>query len=218
MPSPKAMCGSGSRVISNWSAFLKTVAHRDRRRQYHQHGTAFGNALPVEFHLLQHIARAICCTGLVKRNISSSAPSNRAGFAFSCANCSGYSSSASVPLPMRLTVVSWPASNSNKQHGDQLILQYESPCSSACTSARIKSSAGSRRRSAIKRLEGRDGKTVGNCCSVFHSDPPSKKLCDHVMKSVPRPATGTPIISEMTVSGSGRAKSAIRSTVLLPAI
>ena len=75
------------------------------------------------------------------------------GLALSSASWSGLRCSASKPLPIRLTVVSWPAPNSRMILAVSSSLESLLPSSSACTSCVIRSSPGVFRRSSNNLLE-----------------------------------------------------------------
>ena len=70
------------------------------------------------------------------------------GSSCSSRSWSGLRCSASRPLPIRLTVVSWPAPNSRMMLAVSSSLESLLPSSSACTSWLVRSSPGSRRRSS----------------------------------------------------------------------
>ena len=95
------------------------------------------------------VMRSTICMGPSKRMSSSTAERSRSSVARSRASWSGWRRRASMPLPMRLAVVSCPATNSKRMVETSSSWLRDSPDSSAAMRAESMSSVGARLRSAI---------------------------------------------------------------------
>ncbi len=150
-------------------------------------------------------------TGLSKRRSSSTASGSPAGFARSFSSSSGCLSSASTLFPMRLTVVSCPATIRSTTMLKSSSSLSVSPASSACTSALTRSSPGSARRCSKRPCRyARNCSTAAPkaCCSSSVSAGLTNRF-DH-WRNRSRSSDGMPSNSQITTIGSGNAKSSTR--------
>ena len=117
------------------------------RRRVHEHDAVAGrDRLPGDLGVGCTAVRVNCITGLTQRNSSSIAVGSSDRSARSRSSWSGWSSSTSVPVVIRLRVVSLPAFCSSMKKRSICICVRVSPFTSAVINTLIRSSRGSARR------------------------------------------------------------------------
>ena len=153
--------------------------------------------------------RAVRSTGGSKRRISSTAFGQQVGLRDEPSRCSGWAKSCAVPLPMRFTVVSNPAASTQQRGG------RPAPARTGPRRRRRPRRRGSRAGRPRARAAAGAGARASTSCSaarlasMLRVRPPGQP---HVERRWPRrrpssgtaraSRSGTPSISQMTVTGS----------------
>ncbi len=157
--------------------------------------------------------RPVRCTGGSNRNDSSTARSANAGLSTNRRHCSGRSSRASIVLPIRLTVVSKPASSSRLHIGISSSGWIVS--SSAATARLIRSSPGSHRRNskADSKMSASAARAAVSCraCDNDWTPPSALPKIEPSRANSSASASGTPSSSLITMMGIGEASRLTRS-------
>ncbi len=149
-------------------------------------------------------------TGPSSRRNSSVLAGISSGRSLRICSWSGFCSSASTALPMRFTVVSWPATSSRNAIETSSSVVSRSPASSVCTSAEKNVSFGSASAMAVT-CWSRNAAIAPPAASTCSGVPKVSSWLDHSRKSS-RLSIGIPSSSQITVMGSGNAKTSSRST------
>ncbi len=215
MPCPNATCPPVCRVMSIRSGSGNFSGSRFAPSSDTSAISPAGIVTPpssTSSDVYRKVARLI---GPSSRRNSSTAPGSSDRSARSAASWSGLRSSASTPLPIRLTVVSWPATSSRNAIEISSVWSSRSSSSLACTSAEKMSSPGVARLLSIsaarKAYMEAAAASTSSCFESVSSVP------DQTRKSS-RWSIGTSSSSQITVMGSGNASASSRSTSDLPTI
>ncbi len=164
------------------------------------------------------VIRRVICTGGSKRRHSSTALATRDGSWRRRSCWSGCSSRARVPLPMRLTVVSWPAMNSSTSWSSSSSSVRASPSSCWAIMPLRRSSPGFWRfhsmtvlRWARSDWDAWKARTYCSSSSVGSRVP--ARVCDQSRNSSVSSPSGRPSINEITWNGRGNARVEMSSKV-----
>src|SRR5690348_12593229 len=215
MPWPKARWLVSARAMSNLSGSSYRAGSRPAAASEMITWARAGMTVPPRVTSPVVYRNVECGTGASQRRISSIARGIRAGSAARASRWSGWVSRAAVPLPIRLVVVSCPATVSWKIVESISCSDSAPSWSAARTRSVTRSSPGAARLTARSPVRYRTMSAEAATASAGGSG--ADEGASSVVNQLPswsRSGPGTPSSSLITVNGSGKAKPATRSTTV----
>lgn len=228
MPLPKPRCSMFSRSGSNRSGSLKRSGSRFPAASTSHSDAPLGMVTPRTSMSASVVRCGTSCTGGSKRSSSSTMGTASLGSSRSRPRTSGLRSRVSMPLVMRLTVVSWPAISRSAAvlSTSIVVIAPSGPC--AVASSDSMSSPGFLRRSSMSPARYMPSSVRALCetlaCSSGSASGSGSRLAAMMSAQVWKrdsSSRGTPSSRQITVTGKGYenwSTRSIRSGVSIPSM